>query len=410
VRNQAIKRNSYLGYGEIFLTRIDISNSMGIFGDSNGNSRYESLVNSANGDSVTEGRLTETSPSLIGKDLMATEPVMNYLETNEQPHYFLFNDTKGITKNGSTAGGGSSDASYRSLCVVTDQRLLFFAAGSRGESLPIGAITDVNTGTGHMKHRLTVGTLDNEYTFYINNTINGEEVKECGEYIEIRAREIDSDASDSSVIDGLSSLWDAKLDQSPSADDALSADPQGSYVTRDRYEKIKGILDPEEQVHFITRGSTVDVEGSSAGSSLFGDNRSRKSGTRGYVRAVITDKRVAVKIPQMLGTDERSVSYNSITSVDLDTGLVNKRLTLQTPGQTYHIEAHEPGKDEVRRAIRFIRQKVEKTNQPDVIQQQSDESEPDALEKLEKLKELNDSGAISDEEFDDKKQELLDEI
>lgn len=195
-----------------------------------------------------------------------------------------------------------------------------------------------------------------------------------------------------------------------SGDDDLGdyeCEPQGEYVTKARIEKVKDILDEGEKIHYITRGSTVDVEGSSAGKSLFGDDRSRKSGTRGYVRAVYTDSRVAVKIPQWLGSDERSVPYESITSVDLDTGLVNKRVSLQTPGQTYHIEVQEPGKDEVREIVSFIREKINEVNQPDTVVA---EAEPDPLDQLDKLQELHEKGVVDDEEFEEKKQSLLDKV
>ncbi|GAB7010068.1 PH domain-containing protein [Halorubrum trueperi] len=184
-------------------------------------------------------------------------------------------------------------------------------------------------------------------------------------------------------------------------------EPQGEYVTKERIEKIEDVLDDGEAPHYITRGSTVDVEGSSAGSSLFGDDRSRKSGTRGWVRSVYTDGRVVVKIPQWLGSDERSIPYDSITSVDLDTGLVNKRISLQTPGQTYHIEAQEPGKDQVREIVSFIREKISEANEPDTVVA---ESEPDPLDRIEKLSELHEQGVISDEEFEEKRQSLLDEV
>lgn len=183
---------------------------------------------------------------------------------------------------------------------------------------------------------------------------------------------------------------------------------RGAYVTNDRLKKVESVLDEDETVHYLTRGSTVDVEGSSAGTSLFGDDRSRKSGTRGYVRAAITDRRVVVKIPQWLGSDERSIPYDSITSVDLDTGLINKRLTLQTPGQTYHIEAHEPGKDECRDAVRFIRKKISEANQPQVITQES--SDPDPTEQLKNIKQLHDEGVLTEKEFEEKKQSLLDKL
>jgi hypothetical protein len=124
------------------------------------------------------------------------------------------------------------------------------------------------------------------------------------------------------------------------------------------------------------------------------------------VRAAFTDKRVAVKIPQVLGDDERSVPYHSITSVDLDTGLTNKRISLQTAGQTYHIEAHEPGKDECRDITRFIRKKISDINTQETVVSQ----EADPTEQLQNLKQLHEQGAISDEQFEEKQEALLDKI
>jgi len=384
---------------------------MGRFGRDTSDTEAQSIAANAHGESVTAERLIKTEGGFMQNDLLETDSVLTYLNPDEQPHYFFYNNEKGITRDTNTAGGGNK-ISYRSLCVVTDDRLMFFTAGSKGEAIPLAAITDAEGNAGILKHRLTVITPAHEYTFYVANGIDGDEVEACSAYL-IQSTESRSNATDedvATVIEGLSAIWDDSLNEAATSAEALDADPQGAYVSKERFEKVKGILDPGEKVHFITRGSTVDVEGSSAGHSLFGDDRSRKTGTRGYVRAVITDKRVAIKIPQVLGTGQRSVPYNSLTSIDLDTGLINKRLTLQTPGQTYHIEAHEPGKDEVRRAIRFIRQQVEQANQPDVIQQQPAESEPDPLEQIEKLQGLNESGAISDAEFEEKKQNLLDKI
>ena len=114
-----------------------------------------------------------------------------------------------------------------------------------------------------------------------------------------------------------------------------------------------------------------------------------------------------MKIPQLLGSDERTIPYENITSVDLDTGLVKKRLTLQTAGSTYHIEADLPGKSECREAVRFIREKMSEANQPQVVET---DSEPDPTEQLQRLRDLHESGTISDDEFEEKKQTLLDKI
>lgn len=194
------------------------------------------------------------------------------------------------------------------------------------------------------------------------------------------------------------------LFSSDSDDATTGVEPQGEYVTEKRVAKVADILDDGEPVHYLTRGSTVDVEGSSAGKSLFGNDRSRKTGTKGYVRAAFTDSRVVVKVPQILGTDERSVPYASITSVDLDTGFVNNRISLQTPGQTYHIEVHEPGKDEIHEIMRFVRDQISSLNGS------SEASTSDPLDRLKKLRELHEDGVVTDEEFAEKKQSLLDQV
>lgn len=185
------------------------------------------------------------------------------------------------------------------------------------------------------------------------------------------------------------------------------APEHGAYVTPARVSKVSDILDSDERVHYLTRGGTIDVEGSSAGNSLFGNDRSRKSGTSGWVRAAVTDRRIVVKIPQFLGNDERSIPYDSITSVDLDTGLVNKRLSLQTAGQTYHIQVTEPDKAETRETVKFIRGKISQAKERHAG---GSPAEPDPTEQLKNIKELHDQGVLTDEEFAEKKQSLLDKI
>lgn len=232
---------------------------------------------------------------------------------------------------------------------------------------------------------------------------------ECGEKVEPNqnfCRNCGTNLKDNTVTTD-SSEEDSDT-ENPSEESAHIAELHGDYVTNARIEKVEDVLDDDEVVHFLTRGSTVDVEGSSAGTSLFGDNRSRKSGTRGYVRAAFTEKRVVVKIPQWLGSDERSIPYQNITSVDLDTGMIAKRITLQTPGQTYHIEAHEPDKSEIRELVKFVREKITEPDDDQVVIQEN--NEPDPTEQLKNIKELHEQGVLTDDEFEDKKDSLLDKI
>lgn len=187
---------------------------------------------------------------------------------------------------------------------------------------------------------------------------------------------------------------------------SIASDRVGDWVNKERLEKVRDLLDGDEKVHYMWRGGTIDVEGSSAGDSIFGNDRDRKSSFKGIFTAV-TSKRIVIAIPQFLGDDERHIPYHSATSVDLDTGLVNRRVSIQTKGQTYHIQAQGPSKDELREAMRFIREKIEEANRP---QQVHTESEPDPTEQLQNLKELHDDGVLTDEEFEQKKQSILDKI
>lgn len=186
--------------------------------------------------------------------------------------------------------------------------------------------------------------------------------------------------------------------------DHQGTEPVGNHVTEKRLRKIDGVLQNGEKVHYMTAGSTIDVAGDESGTSLFGNDRGRKSGTTGYVRTAFTDDRIVIKVPQVTGNDQRIVPYNSITSVDVDTGLVKKRISLQTKSQTYHIEVDKPGKDECRSISSFVREKIRET------QESGQTKELDPTEKLQRVKELHDDGVLSDEEFEEKRQKLVDEI
>lgn len=344
---------------------------------------------------------------MMQKDLLAEAPLITYLGPDEKPHAFMYNDTKGIERDGHRAGGGS-DASYRSICLITEQRILFITAGAKGETLRPAAITGVETTSGRMKHKLSISTAAHAYTFYVNNSLDAKELDLSGKYIEDLAADASSrdDEAETSIIDGLSGIWTDAVSAAPDPATALSAEPQGSWVTAEHVAEMGDTLDKDEKVHYMFKGGTIDVEGSTSGESLWGNDRDRKPSLKGIYTAV-TDKRVVINIPQFLGDDERHIPYSSIVSCDLDTGIMARRVSLQTKGPAYHIQAQGPNKDELRNALRFIRNKAEEAN---TVTVEGGGSEPDPTEQLKNIKELHESGVLSDEEFEAKKQKLLDKI
>jgi hypothetical protein len=292
------------------------------------------------------------------------------------------------------SNGEKKNPSRQGLALFTDKRILTLLRPITGSNqlseYNYSTVTNAELKTGLTSKKVVLTTKFDDITLKVTNPRKSE----CKDAVQFVKNILDGKDHSEEISDKSKSFGDHS--------------PVGDYVTEKRVAKVEEILDNDENVHYLTRGSTVDVEGSQAGGSLFGDDRSRKSGTKGYVRAAYTQKRVVIKIPQWMGSDERTIPYRNITSVDLDTGMVNKRVTLQTPGQTYHIEAHEPGKDEVREVTKFVRNKIKESQSSS--DNSTQKSEDDPLDQLDKLKDLHEKGAITDEEFEEKKEGLLDKI
>lgn len=163
-------------------------------------------------------------------------------------------------------------------------------------------------------------------------------------------------------------------------------------------------LDEGEQPHHILLGRTVDVEGGGDSTGFWGNNRSRKSGTTGKVKTVLTDKRIFVFVPQDLGDDQRNIPYQSITGVDLDAGMIHKRLTVQTHGRTYHLSGTRSKKEDCHEAVGFIRRKIDSQNR------EGESRSDDPLDMLEKLSDLYEKGILTNEEYEEKKKSILETV
>lgn len=85
---------------------------------------------------------------------------------------------------------------------------------------------------------------------------------------------------------------------------------------------------------------------------------------------------------------------------------MKKKLTVKTSGSAYEIHVTDPGEDEIREMARFIREKMKESQQTNV----QASSEPDPTEQLKNLRELHEQGALTDEEFKEKKDDLLEKM
>lgn len=362
----------------------------------------ETIVANADHDSVTVQRLTETKPSITTRYLH-TKPLIDYLEPEEQPHFVLAARNKTITTSGPDAPPAPPrKGTGMTIHMITNQRWLTVAANEDGDTTfggPLSDITGVSvTKGGNRAHEIQFSTASFRVTVPIGNMYDDDDIEAAHSWL---VQHTNADGT------GVNSPGETQADgESVGAGAHMQADPQGHWVTPARVEKMGSTLDADEKVHYMFKGGTLDVEGSTSGESIFGNDRDRKSSLKGVYTAV-TDKRVVINIPQFLGDDERHVPYSSIVSCDLDTGVVARRVSLQTKGPTYHIQAQGPDKDELRTALRFVRDKAEEANKVVV---EGGGSDPDPTEQLKNVKELHDAGVLSDEEFAEKKQSLLDKI
>lgn len=148
---------------------------------------------------------------------------------------------------------------------------------------------------------------------------------------------------------------------------------------------------------------------------------------------LVTDRRLLVLVGQETGDRTFSVPFDAITDASYTTGIMKHRVVVQTTSDPYHlwIDASFDESD-LQWVVQRLRTAVDDTTDasaaaggsasPNVAAESDggtatddggaagggDAADP--LDKLERLKELNEQGVVSDAEFEEKKAELLDQI
>lgn len=218
--------------------------------------------------------------------------------------------------------------------------------------------------------------------------------------------------------------------------DDIEADATGDSVTAARLEETAVSALDDEQPHHLLLGQSLDVSG--------GENTERMfPSVDGLVSLLATDRRLLFVVPKAVGTRTEAVAYDGIERLSVAADPYPE-LAVETDQRTLTLNAED---DE---PVEAVRQYVENQRpSPDVgtSGRESDDrsagrtasggpSEPvadgpqdgaaagdtpetegdtqpaddDPLDKLERLADLHDRGAITDEEFEARKADLLDRI
>ncbi len=170
----------------------------------------------------------------------------------------------------------------------------------------------------------------------------------------------------------------------------------GSVVDGDR--RLLDLLAPDEQLHHLLAGTMFDtVRGEGEGAS-----RSRRSAPpEGGVYAMLTDRRLLAVVSYGDSVSTEAVPLADLEGATLRTLGADRRLRLEANEVAYDFYPGN-GAGACEAAVRYVKQHSG-TGGPGTAKQ-------GPLERLERLADLHERGALTDEEFAAKKSELLEDI
>ena len=157
----------------------------------------------------------------------------------------------------------------------------------------------------------------------------------------------------------------------------------------EQVNKIRHRLDNGEQVQFIARQSKHRPGGSfTTPDTIF-----------------VTNKRIVIRDPSLLGVRENvvSVSYDKITSIELERGVFSSKIIIRAPGFADEMEAIS--KKAAEQIVQYVKNSMDKTKIES--QKESLEVKESIADELLKLANLKEKGVLSDEEFLKMKKDLL---
>ena len=158
----------------------------------------------------------------------------------------------------------------------------------------------------------------------------------------------------------------------------------------DQIQKIKHRLDNDEKVELIARQSKHRPGGSITGRDTI----------------FVTNKRIIIRDPSLLGAREHfvSVTYDKITSIELEKGVFSSKVVVRAPGFAEDMESIP--KKLAEEIVEYVKKSMEKLKM-EIQKKQSLEIKESVADELLKLSNLKERGVLSNEEFLKMKQDLL---
>jgi len=352
------------------------------FGGGDEETKETRLATAATGESVTADRLTATERGFgKGRNYLANSSVMDWLEESEQPH-FVFPTEDGahhIERRG--ASDLEPNGEYRIIIVITTERVRFVIGdedGDRSHAIRYGEISGVGftveePGEDSSLLSRSVATLKidiEDDTYLFQSTAFEEDMETAAEYI------LDRSANDGSVQSEF---------ETPNS---LSRDPVEAYTERLEKATNNPTSSGPEPIYSGT-GNKVRIEG----------NTKQRENCGGVE---VWDDKIRVQKKGMINRSWITIPIEEIQSVDSTTF---GKVSIVTDANDYTISLCSIDTQLVNHVKKWKEGSNEGSN--DESNNVTRVAGISAAEEIEKFAELNERGVITDEEFEQKKQELL---
>ena len=126
---------------------------------------------------------------------------------------------------------------------------------------------------------------------------------------------------------------------------------------------------------------------------------------------ICTNQRVVFYSKGFFSEVNRSIPIEKVSSIDLDSGILLRSIRIHTSNDEIYVRSSLKI-DELQRFQKNIEEVRDnnKTNADNDLQNKNVSTEDDPITKIKKLSELKEQGIITEEEFDEKKKKLMEQI
>jgi hypothetical protein len=193
-------------------------------------------------------------------------------------------------------------------------------------------------------------------------------------------------------------------DVDPAEFEHYIADEAGPTVTPERIATIEEFLNEDEDVIHMLRVPTIKHGEADESENSSMSTQFTKTGT-----AAFTDDRIVVKIPHRLSDDQFIIHYHRIQSVayNIEGMLGNRQFTVTTAAEKYRIGVHVKIDDEeVREIVDWVDKRVMRESEDG----SSNGESTTAKERLDELESLQEDGLISADEYEEKREEIIEDL